>query len=95
MAKEDKIIVEGIIVECLPNSQFKVELPEHEGLIVTATISGKIRINNIKNGIKMVINANFIMQGVWMKVIVTMVVVALLQIVYAPLVFMGQHVIYF
>ena len=43
----------------------------------------------------MVINANFIMQGVWMKVIVTMVVVALLQIVYAPLVFMGQHVIYF
>jgi translation initiation factor IF-1 len=48
MAKEDKIIVEGIIVECLPNSQFKVELPEHEGLIVTATISGKIRINNIK-----------------------------------------------
>ena len=43
----------------------------------------------------MVINASFIMQGVWMKVIVTMVVVALLQIVYAPLVFMGQHVIYF
>ena len=43
----------------------------------------------------MAINASFIMQGVWMKVIVTMVVVALLQIVYAPLVFMGQHVIYF
>ena len=29
-----------------------------------------------------IVNASFIMQGVWMKVIVTMVVVALLQIVY-------------
>ena len=43
----------------------------------------------------MVINASFIMQDVWMKVIVTMVVVALLQIAYAPRVFMDQPVIYF
>jgi len=37
---------EGTVVEALPNANFKVKLPN--GHIVTATISGKLRMNYIK-----------------------------------------------
>ncbi|MFF2149385.1 translation initiation factor IF-1 [Kitasatospora sp. NPDC058190] len=40
------IEVEGIVVECLRNANFKVELPN--GHIVLAHISGKVRKNHIK-----------------------------------------------
>ena len=46
MAKEDVIEVEGIVVEALPNTNFKVEL--ENGHQVLAHISGKLRMNYIK-----------------------------------------------
>ena len=46
MVKEDKIEVEGIILEALPNAMFRVEIPQ--GRIVLAHISGKMRMHYIK-----------------------------------------------
>ena len=46
MAKEDVIEVEGVVVETLPNTNFKVEL--ENGYVVLAHISGKLRMNYIK-----------------------------------------------
>ncbi len=46
MSKEDVIEAEGIIVEALPNATFKVKLSN--GHIITAYISGKLRMNYIK-----------------------------------------------
>ena len=46
MAKEGVIEVVGTVVENLPNTRFKVEL--ENGHIVTAYISGKLRMNYIK-----------------------------------------------
>jgi len=46
MTKEERIVVEGIVKESLPNGMFRVDLPnEHK---VLATISGKIRKNFIR-----------------------------------------------
>jgi translation initiation factor IF-1 len=46
MAKEDKIEVEGSILEALPNAMFRVEIPQ--GKVVLAHISGKMRMHYIK-----------------------------------------------
>ncbi len=46
MSKEDVIEAEGVIIEALPNATFKVKLSN--GHIVTAYISGKLRMNYIK-----------------------------------------------
>ena len=46
MAKEDVIEVEGVVVEALPNTNFKVEL--QNGHQILAHISGKLRMNYIK-----------------------------------------------
>ena len=46
MAKEDVIEVEGIVVETLPNTNFKVKL--ENGHQILAHISGKLRMNYIK-----------------------------------------------
>lgn len=46
MAKEDVIEVEGVVVDALPNTHFKVEL--ENGHIILAHISGKLRMNYIK-----------------------------------------------
>lgn len=46
LAKEDVIEVEGVVVEALPNTNFKVEL--ENGHQVLAHISGKLRMNYIK-----------------------------------------------
>ena len=46
MPKGDHIEVEGVVVETLRNAVFKVRLSN--GHIVTATISGKIRMHYIK-----------------------------------------------
>ena len=47
LAKDDVIEFEDcVVVEALPNTVFKVKLPN--GHIVTATISGKLRMNYIK-----------------------------------------------
>jgi translation initiation factor IF-1 len=45
MPKEDTIIFQGRVVECLPNAFFKVKLDNNH--IIIATISGKMRKNNI------------------------------------------------
>ena len=46
MAKVDVIEVEGVVVETLPNTNFKVEL--ENGHQILAHISGKLRMNYIK-----------------------------------------------
>ena len=45
MAKEDVIEVEGVVVETLPNTTFKVEL--ENGHQILGHISGKLRMNYI------------------------------------------------
>ncbi|MDR1417804.1 MAG: translation initiation factor IF-1 [Endomicrobium sp.] len=47
MSKEEKIIVEGKILEALPNAVFRVELIEG-GHIILAHICGKMRMHYIK-----------------------------------------------
>jgi translation initiation factor IF-1 len=46
MAKEEKIEVEGTILEALPNAMFRVEM--EGGHKILAHISGKMRMNYIK-----------------------------------------------
>jgi translation initiation factor IF-1 len=46
MVKEDKIEVEGSILEALPNAMFRVQIPQ--GKVVLAHISGKMRMHYIK-----------------------------------------------
>ena len=46
VAKEDVIEVEGVVVDTLPNTNFKVEL--ENGHQILAHISGKLRMNYIK-----------------------------------------------
>jgi len=46
MAKDDVIIVDGKVIEVLPNATFRVEL--ENGHIVLCHISGKMRMHYIK-----------------------------------------------
>ena len=46
MAKEEAIQMNGVVKETLPNTVFRVEL--ENGHIITAHISGKMRLNYIK-----------------------------------------------
>ncbi|MFO7769656.1 MAG: translation initiation factor IF-1 [bacterium] len=46
MAKEEPIVVEGTVVEPLPNASFKVEL--ENGHEVLAHVSGKMRMHYIR-----------------------------------------------
>jgi translation initiation factor IF-1 len=51
MAKEEKIEMDGIVIEAQPNARFKIQIGETinaEGPIIIATLSGKIRVNNIR-----------------------------------------------
>lgn len=46
MAKEDSIEMEGVVIDTLPNTMFRVKLEnDHE---ITAHISGKMRKNYIR-----------------------------------------------
>jgi translation initiation factor IF-1 len=47
MAKDDVIVIEGTVVESLPNATFRVQL-DSNGHIVLCHISGKMRMNYIK-----------------------------------------------
>ena len=47
MSKQQVIIVEGEVIESLPNTMFRVEL-DTNGLVVLCTLSGKMRMHNIK-----------------------------------------------
>ena len=46
MAKSDMIEVEGIVVESMPNTTFKVDIGN--GHTILANISGKLRMNFIR-----------------------------------------------
>ena len=46
MAKEDNIELEGLVVETLPNTTFKVKLENDH--VITAHSSGKMRKNYIR-----------------------------------------------
>ncbi|MBK1849919.1 MULTISPECIES: translation initiation factor IF-1 [Marinobacter] len=46
MAKSDVVEMEGVILDTLPNTMFRVELSN--GHVVTAHISGKMRKNYIR-----------------------------------------------
>ena len=46
MAKEEALQMEGVVIETLPNTTFRVEL--ENGHIITAHISGKMRKNWIR-----------------------------------------------
>lgn len=46
MAKEEKIEIEGKVLEILPGGKYKVEL--NNGHIVEAHVSGKIRMHYIR-----------------------------------------------
>ena len=46
MAKSDMIEIEGVVVETLPNTTFKVKIQGDH--IITAYISGKLRMNYIR-----------------------------------------------
>ena len=54
MSKEDQIVMDGTIVEVLPNTMFRVQLdpleatPDKPGPVVTAHISGRMRKNYIR-----------------------------------------------
>ncbi len=44
--KEKKVVKEGVVIEALPNANFKVKL--EDGKEVLCHISGKMRLNRIK-----------------------------------------------
>jgi translation initiation factor IF-1 len=46
MAKEDHIEMQGVVIETLPNTMFRVKL--ENGHVVTAHISGRMRKNYIR-----------------------------------------------
>ena len=46
MAKEEAIEMEGVVIESLPNTNFKVKLDNNH--IINAHISGKMRKNYIR-----------------------------------------------
>ena len=41
-----KVVVSGLVVEALPNTMFRVEMPD--GKIVLAYLSGRMRMHKIK-----------------------------------------------
>jgi len=46
MPKEEAILVEGTVIEALPNASFRVELENKH--VVLAHVSGKMRMNFIR-----------------------------------------------
>ncbi len=46
MSKSDMIELEGVVVETLPNTTFKVDIGN--GHVILANISGKLRMNYIR-----------------------------------------------
>lgn len=57
MAKSDLIQYDGQVIDALPNAMFKVLLDASKNHVILATVSGKIRINNvnISNGDKVTV----------------------------------------
>jgi translation initiation factor IF-1 len=47
MAKEEGFVLEGVVVDLLPNAMFKVKLDGQENVVI-GIISGRMRQNKIK-----------------------------------------------
>jgi translation initiation factor IF-1 len=47
MAKEEGFVLEGVVVDLLPNAMFKVQLDGQETVVI-GVISGRMRQNKIK-----------------------------------------------
>lgn len=47
MAKEDTLVMEGVVQDILPNTMFKVKLNDVDK-VVLGHLSGRMRTNNIK-----------------------------------------------
>ena len=47
MAKEEGFVLEGVVVDLLPNAMFKVQL-DGQATVVIGIISGRMRQNKIK-----------------------------------------------
>ena len=47
MAKEEGFVLEGVVVDLLPNAMFKVQLDVQETVVI-GIISGRMRQNKIK-----------------------------------------------
>lgn len=47
MAKEEGVVLEGVVVDLLPNAMFKVKLDTQETVVI-GVISGRMRQNKIK-----------------------------------------------
>jgi translation initiation factor IF-1 len=47
MAKEEGFVLEGVVVDLLPNAMFKVQL-DGQATVVIGVISGRMRQNKIK-----------------------------------------------
>lgn len=47
MAKEELLEFEGTVIECLPNTIFRVQLDDNDFELI-ATLAGKMRKNNIR-----------------------------------------------
>jgi translation initiation factor IF-1 len=47
MAKEDTLVMEGIVQDVLPNAMFKIKLNDVDK-VVLGHLSGRMRTNNIK-----------------------------------------------
>ncbi len=48
MAKEQSIVVDGTVLETLPNSMCRVALDKPEGHVVLCHVSGKMRMHYIR-----------------------------------------------
>ena len=48
MGKDNVIEMEGLVVDTLPNAQFKVKLDNETGTEILAHVSGKIRMHYIR-----------------------------------------------
>ena len=46
MSRDDVVEAEGKVIEVLPQTQFKVQLPN--GHVILAYLGGKLRVNNIR-----------------------------------------------
>ena len=58
MLKKDEVELEGIVIENLPNTTFRVETPDKRQFL--CTLSGRMRMNRIR-----------ILPGDWVKFVVT------------------------
>lgn len=47
MAKEEGFVLEGVVVDLLPNAMFKVKLDGQDNIVI-GVISGRMRQNKIK-----------------------------------------------